>query len=111
MWVMPRISFLTDPEEQDKATCEQRKEQEICTGSRICGSDKKAQTSDSGNTFSKTHSPTEPLPSEVGVGEANSQELISFFLGILPATQDAASGARWCPEPQGPLTAQQTEKK
>ena len=50
--------------------------------------------------FFKTDSPTEPLPSEVGVGEGNSQQLISFFLGILLAIQDAASSAWWCPEPQ-----------
>ena len=71
-------------------------------GSRICGSNKNAQTSDSGNRFSKTDSPTKPLPSWVGVGETNSQELIFFFLGILLAIQDAASGAWQCPDPGGP---------
>ena len=60
---------------------------------RICGPNKNAQTSDFGNLFSKTASSTEPLASEVGVSEANRQELISFFLGILLATQAAAVGA------------------
>lgn len=43
-----------------------------------------------GNMFSKTAFPTETVPSETGVGKANSPELISFFLGILPTIQDAA---------------------
>lgn len=40
--------------------------------------------------FSKPAFPTEPVTSEVGVGKTNSQGLISFFPGILPAIQDAA---------------------
>ena len=69
---------------------------------RIRGPNKNVYTRDSGNLFSKTASSTEPLSSELGVGEANCQELISFFLGILPATQAAAGRCLLGPRPQGP---------
>ena len=69
---------------------------------RIRGHNKNTQTGDFGNLFSKTASSTEPLASEVGVGEANCQELISFFLGILPATQVAAVSSLVGSEPRGP---------
>ena len=74
----------------------------ILDQSRIHGLNKNTQTGDFGNLFSKTASSTEPLASEVGVGEANHQELISFFLGILPSTQVAAVSSLVGPEPRGP---------
>lgn len=68
-----------------------------CIKAEICGSNKNTQTSDSGNMFLKLFLQLSLWPSEVGGGEANSQELISFFLGILPAMLDAA--VRYLVEP------------
>jgi hypothetical protein len=58
---------------------------------RKCRSNKSAQTRDwgGGDRFSKAISSIEPLLLEAGLGQANSQKLISFFVGILPAIQNA----------------------
>lgn len=80
-----------------------------CIKAEICGSNKNTQTSDSGNMFLKLFLQLSLWPSVVGGGEANSQELISFFLGILPAMLDVA--VRYLVEPwaSGPLMELQTE--